>query len=76
MKRKVLIEKKENHVWTFFLEEDQIAEIEESFERADKAQREFEKWDQASIDRAIRSVAQIVYIDFSRIFNMAPLPAA
>ena len=27
MKRKVLIEKKENHVWTFFLEEDQIAEI-------------------------------------------------
>ncbi len=42
------------------LTEDQIAEIEESFERADKAQREFEKWDQASIDRAIRSVAQIV----------------
>ena len=27
MKRKVLVEKKENHVWTFFLEEDQIAEI-------------------------------------------------
>lgn len=27
MKRKVLIEKKENQVWTFLLEEDQIAEI-------------------------------------------------
>ena len=39
---------------------EQIAEIEETFARADAAQQEFEKWDQASIDRAIRSVAQMV----------------
>ena len=42
------------------LNQDQIDEVEQAFERADKAQREFEKWDQASIDRAIKSVAQIV----------------
>ena len=39
---------------------EQIEEIEQAFARADKAQREFEKWDQASIDRTIQSVAQIV----------------
>lgn len=30
----------------------------------------------AAVYADCRSVAQIVYIDFSRIFNMAPLPAA
>lgn len=39
---------------------EQIEEMEEAFARADKAQREFERWDQASIDRTIQSVAQIV----------------
>ena len=39
---------------------EQIAEIEETFARADAAQLAFERWDQASIDRAIRSVAQMV----------------
>ena len=39
---------------------EQIAEIEETFARADAAQLAFESWDQASIDRAIRSVAQMV----------------
>lgn len=39
---------------------EQIEEIEQAFARADKAQREFEKWDQASIDRTIQSIAQIV----------------
>jgi sulfoacetaldehyde dehydrogenase len=39
---------------------EQIAEIEESFERADKAQKEFETWSQEAIDRTIRSVAQMV----------------
>lgn len=33
---------------------EQIAEIEETFARADAAQREFEKWDQAAIDRTIQ----------------------
>ena len=40
--------------------EEQIAELEETFARADKAQREFESWSQETIDRTIRSVAQIV----------------
>ena len=39
------------------LDELQIAEIEEKFARADKAQREFEKWNQEDIDRAIRAIA-------------------
>ena len=39
---------------------EQIAELEETFARADAAQLAFESWDQASIDRAIRSVAQMV----------------
>jgi sulfoacetaldehyde dehydrogenase len=39
---------------------EQIAEVEEAFARADKAQLEFETWSQEAIDRAIRSVAQIV----------------
>jgi len=39
---------------------EQIQELDEAFARADKAQREFEKWDQASIDRTIQSIAQIV----------------
>ena len=42
------------------LSAEQIAEIEETFARADAAQLAFERWDQASIDRAIRSVAQMV----------------
>ncbi|WP_263769105.1 aldehyde dehydrogenase family protein [Propionivibrio soli] len=42
------------------LNQDQIDEVEQAFVRADKAQREFEKWDQEAIDRAIRSVAQMV----------------
>jgi sulfoacetaldehyde dehydrogenase len=42
------------------LNEDQIAEVEEAFVKADKAQREFETWSQEAIDRAIQSVAQIV----------------
>lgn len=42
------------------LTEEQIAEVEEAFVRADKAQREFESFSQEAIDRAIRSVAQIV----------------
>ncbi|WP_211364224.1 aldehyde dehydrogenase family protein [Propionivibrio limicola] len=42
------------------LNEDQIAEVEEAFAKADKAQKEFETWSQEAIDRAIRSVAQIV----------------
>ncbi len=42
------------------LTEDQISELEEAFERADKAQREFETWSQEAIDRTIQSVAQIV----------------
>ena len=39
------------------LDEYQIAEIEEKFERADKAQKEFEKWSQEEIDRAIQAIA-------------------
>ena len=39
---------------------EQMEEIEQAFARADKAQREFEKWDQAAIDRTIQSIAQIV----------------
>jgi len=42
------------------LNPEQIDEIEQSFARADKAQREFESWSQEAIDRAIRSVAQNV----------------
>jgi sulfoacetaldehyde dehydrogenase len=42
------------------LNQDQIDEVEQTFARADKAQREFETWSQEAIDRAIRSVAQIV----------------
>ncbi|MDR2450455.1 MAG: aldehyde dehydrogenase family protein [Candidatus Accumulibacter sp.] len=42
------------------LNPDQIDEIERSFARADRAQQEFETWSQEAIDRAIRSVAQIV----------------
>lgn len=42
------------------LNQDQINEIEEAFERADKAQKEFETWSQEAIDRTIQSVAQIV----------------
>ena len=42
------------------LNQEQIDEIEEAFARADKAQQEFETWSQEAIDRAIRSVAQIV----------------
>ncbi|MDR0440521.1 MAG: aldehyde dehydrogenase family protein [Candidatus Accumulibacter sp.] len=42
------------------LNQEQIDEIEETFARADKAQQEFETWSQEAIDRAIRSVAQIV----------------
>jgi sulfoacetaldehyde dehydrogenase len=42
------------------LTQDQIDEIEEAFAKADKAQKEFETWSQEAIDRAIRSVAQIV----------------
>ena len=39
------------------LDEYQIAEIEEKFERADKAQKEFEKWSQEEIDRTIQAIA-------------------
>lgn len=39
---------------------DQIAEIDECFVKADKAQREFEKWSQEQIDRTIQSIAQNV----------------
>ena len=39
---------------------DQIDEIEQTFARADKAQREFETWSQEAIDRTIQSMAQIV----------------
>lgn len=39
---------------------EQIAELEETFARADKAQKEFETWSQEAIDRTIRSIAQIV----------------
>ncbi|GHU28832.1 succinate-semialdehyde dehydrogenase [Betaproteobacteria bacterium] len=42
------------------LNQDQIDEVEQAFERADRAQREFETWSQEAIDRTIRSVAQIV----------------
>ena len=42
------------------LTEDQIADIEACFERADKAQLEFEKWNQEDIDRTIKSIAQKV----------------
>jgi len=42
------------------LTQDQIDEIEEAFAKADKAQKEFETWSQEAIDRACRSVAQIV----------------
>jgi sulfoacetaldehyde dehydrogenase len=42
------------------LTKDQIDEIEETFARADKAQKEFETWSQEAIDRTIQSVAQIV----------------
>lgn len=39
------------------LDQDQIAEIEEKFEKADAAQKEFEKWSQEDIDRAIQAIA-------------------
>ena len=39
---------------------EQIAEVEETFARADKAQKEFESWSQEAIDRTIQSVAQMV----------------
>lgn len=39
------------------LDEYQIAEIEEKFERADRAQKEFEKWSQEEIDRTIQAIA-------------------
>ena len=42
------------------LNQDQIDEVEQAFERADKAQKEFETWSQEAIDRTIQSVAQIV----------------
>lgn len=39
------------------LDQDQIAEIEEKFAKADAAQKEFEKWSQEDIDRAIQAIA-------------------
>ena len=42
------------------LNQDQIDEVEQAFERADKAQKEFETWSQEAIDRTIQSIAQIV----------------
>lgn len=39
------------------LNQDQIDEIEEKFAKADAAQKEFEKWNQEDIDRAIRAIA-------------------
>jgi len=39
------------------LNQDQIDELEATFARADAAQREFEKWSQEDIDRAIRAIA-------------------
>lgn len=39
------------------LDEDQIAEIEDKFARADAAQKTFEKWSQEDVDRAIRAIA-------------------
>jgi sulfoacetaldehyde dehydrogenase len=42
------------------LNQDQIDEIEEAFVKADRAQKEFETWNQEAIDRTIRSVAQLV----------------
>lgn len=42
------------------LDQSQIDEIENAFERANKAQLEFEKWSQEDIDRTIQSVAQMV----------------
>ncbi|MDO5061563.1 MAG: aldehyde dehydrogenase family protein [Peptostreptococcaceae bacterium] len=39
------------------LDQDQIAEIEEKFAKADAAQKEFEKWPQEDIDRAIQAIA-------------------
>src|SRR5690554_7724139 len=39
------------------LDQDQIAEIEEKFERADKDQREFKKWSQEDIDKTIQAIA-------------------
>ena len=42
------------------LNQEQIDEVEAAFERADKAQKEFESWSQEAIDRTIQSVAQIV----------------
>ena len=35
------------------LNQDQISEIEDSFVRADKAQKEFETWSEEAIDRTI-----------------------
>ena len=42
------------------LTQEQIDDIESCFARADKAQLEFEKWDEAAINRTIQSVAQMV----------------
>lgn len=39
------------------LNQDQIDEIEDKFAKADAAQKEFEKWTQEDIDRAIRAIA-------------------
>lgn len=42
------------------LNQAQIDELEETFARADKAQREFETWSQEQIDRTIQSIAWMV----------------